>query len=86
MIRYFRSKDQKSLYATGEGGGFIIRDGLIVSSVQYAREIETSPHHYVEIFAPSFLSPDAGPIEERYIKATDRPSVDGFKHPELGVW
>jgi len=74
MTRYY--KLTRFLYSIDTDFCYLVigEDGLI----RFFGELPGQDDVHEEIYPP-----DPGPIEERYINATDRPSVDGFKYPEL---
>lgn len=84
MIRYFRfiGNDKRLYYAATEDFSYFMNELEIISKRQFplAHMVANETGHFLEIF------PDNELLEEEHINATDRPSVDDFKYPELGVW
>jgi len=90
MIRYFYNKVNRYYYGIVETNNHVlyIQDFLD----EYPLETKFSANRILENPESIFVEvnkPDPDPLEERYINATDRPSVDDFKYPYLwldGEW
>ena len=81
MIRYYR-RDKETYYTISDVDTVLFGDEGGIGS-GWGR----IPHAIVwpEIFVGEGLSPDAVPIEDYYLNATDNPYKDGFKYLETGL-
>lgn len=81
-IRYFRRKyvmPYADYDCVSDNNCFYVFNGRITERLRYIAPNQIiNDRGKFEVFYPN-----SGPIEERYINATDRPSVEGFKYPEL---